>query len=140
MKSYHVARRFLWSATAAKVVLTSAAGVAYVLAVTHPTPLGTRLLLLACMIVFGWLYYVRLPKMPTQINVSDDGWVQFQGRKGAQKVHVASIRSIGQGIGRRTVKVRHGGGKIRMPNRIDGFYDFLSTVKSLNPAINIQGF
>jgi hypothetical protein len=140
MKSYRVARRFLWSVTTAKVVLTLGAGVAYVLAVTHPTPLGTRLFLLACMIAFGWLYYVRLPRMPTQIDVFKDGWVQFQGRQGTQKVHVASIKSIGQGIGRRTVKVRHGGGKIRMPNRVEGFYDFLSTVKSLNPAIVVRGF
>jgi hypothetical protein len=140
MKSYCVARRFLWSVTAAKIVLTSAAGVAYVLAVTHPTPLGPRLLLLACMTAFGWLYYVRLPRMPTQIDLSNDGWVQFRGRKGTQKVHVGSIRSIGQGIGRRTVKVRHGGGRIRMPNRVEGFYDFLSTVKSLNPAIVVRGF
>ena len=140
MKSYRVARRFLWSVTTAKIVLTLAAGVAYVLAVTHPTPLGTRLFLLACMIAFGWLYYVRLPRMPTQIDVSNDGWVLFRGRKGTQKVHVATIKSIGQGIGRRTLKVRHGGGKIRMPNRVEGFYDFLSTVKNLNPAINIQGF
>jgi hypothetical protein len=111
-----------------------------VLAVTHPTPLGARLLLLACMIVFGWLFYVRLPKMPTQIDVSNDGWVQFQGRNGTQNVHVASIRSIGQGIGRGTLKVGHEKGKIRMPNRVEGFYDFLSTVKSLNPAITIRGF
>lgn len=140
MKSYRVSRRFLWSVTTARIVLTSTAGVFYVLAVTHPTPLGTRLLLLACMIVLGWLYYVRLPKMPTQIDVSNDGWLQFQGRNGTQKLHVASIRSIGQGIGRATLKVRHANGKIRMPNRVEGFYDFLSTVKSLNPAIVIRGF
>ena len=71
MKSYRVARRFLWSVTTARIVLTIAAGVAYVLAVTHPTPLGTRLFLLACMITFGWLYYVRLPRMPTQIDYDD---------------------------------------------------------------------
>jgi len=73
MKSYRVGRRFLWSMTAAKIVLTIAAGLCYVLAVANPTPLGPRLLLLACMIVFGWLFYVRLPKMPTQIDVSNDG-------------------------------------------------------------------
>jgi hypothetical protein len=126
--------------TAAKIILTALAGVCYVVAVTHPTPLAPRLLLLACMIAGGWLLYVRLPKMPTEIDVADDGWVQFRGRRGTQQVHVASIRSIGQGLGGGTVKVRHGGGNLRMPNRVKDFYDFLSTVKTMNPAIVIRGF
>jgi hypothetical protein len=140
MKSYRVSRLFLWSTTAAKYVLTAAAAGCYVYAVTHPTPLGIRLLLLAGMILLGWLFYVRLPKMPTEIDLANDGWIEFRNRRGAQQVHVASIRSIGQGIGRRTVRVRHGGGRLRLPNRVRDFYDFLATVKSMNPAIEIRGF
>jgi hypothetical protein len=140
MKSYRVSRAFLWSTTAAKYILTAAAAGSYIYAVTHPTPLGFRLALLACMIIFGWLFYVRLPKMPTEIDVSNNGWIEFRNRRGAQQVHVASIRSIGRGIGRRTVRVRHGGGRLRLPNRVRDFYDFLATVKTMNPAIEIRGF
>ena len=140
MKTYRVPRRFLWFTTAAKVVLTVAAGGAYVAAVTHPTPMPARLALLAAMIVFGWLFYVRMPKMPTEIDVTPDGWVHFRGRRGQMRVHVASIQSIGRGLNRRTVRLRYAGGRLRLPNRFRGFYDFLSTVKGLNPAIDIRGF
>jgi len=140
MKSYRVSRAFLWSTTALKYTLTFAAAGCYAYAVTHPTPLGPRLLLLACMMIFGWLFYVRLPKLPTEIDVTKDGWIEFRNRRAAQQVHVASIRSIGRGLGRRTVRIRHGGGKLRLPNRVRDFYDFLSTVKTMNPAIEIRGF
>jgi len=140
MKSYRVSRAFLWSATAAKYILTAAAAGCYLYAVSHPTPLAPRLLLLALMIIFGWIFYVRLPKMPTEIGVANDGWIEFRNRRGTQQVHVASIRSIGRGIGRRTVRVRHGGGKLRLPDRVRDFYDFLATVKTMNPAIQIRGF
>jgi len=140
MKSYRVSRAFLWSATVAKYILTAAAAGCYLYAVSHPTPLGPRLLLLALMIIFGWIFYVRLPKMPTEIGVANDGWIEFRNRRGTHQVHVASIRSIGRGIGRRTVRVRHGGGKLRLPDRVRNFYDFLATVKTMNPAIEIRGF
>jgi hypothetical protein len=140
MKTYRVSRPFVWLMAGSKVALTGLAAVLYGMAVTHPTPLPLRLLLLAGLAGFGWLYYVRLPKMPTEIAVTPDGWVDFKGRKGTHRVHVASIRSIGRGLRRGTVRVRHAGGKLRMPNRFGAFYDFLSTVKGMNPAIEIRGF
>jgi len=140
MKSYTVSRAYVWTTTAAKYLMTAAAAGLYIAAVTHPTPIGPRLLLLAGMIIFGWLFYVRLPKMPTRIDVANDGWIEFRNHRGSQQVHVASIRSIGRGIGRRTIRVRHGGGRVRLPGRIRDFYDFLATVKTMNPAIAIRGF
>ena len=140
MKSYRVSRPFLWLTMATKFTLTAAAAVLYVVAVTHPTPLAPRLLLLAALILFGWLFYVRLPKMPTEIDLAEDGLIEFRARRGAQKVHVASIRSIGRGIGTRSARVKHNGGTLRIPGRIREFYDFLATVKTMNPAIEIRGF
>ena len=140
MKSYRVSRPVLWLTSAAKFTLTAAAAVLYVVAVTHPTPLMPRLMLLAAMIFFGWFFYVRLPKMPTEIDLASDGWIAFRRRKGAQQVHVASIRSIRRGPGRRSARVRHGGGTVRIPGRVREFYDFLASVKAMNPAIEIRGF
>lgn len=141
MKTYRVSKPFLWFLTGSKVALTALGAFAYVQAVTHPTPLPARVLLLGVLAGLGWLFYVRLPKMPTQIAVTPDGWVVFEGRGGTrQQVHVASIRSIGRGLGRRSVRLRHGGGRLRLPNRFTAFYDFLSTVKRMNPAIDIRGF
>jgi hypothetical protein len=140
MKSYRLSRRVSWFLSIAKVALTVLAGWAYVLAVTHPTPLAGRLLLLLVLAAFIWLFYVRLPSMPSEIDVNDDGWVSFRGRRGTQQVHVASIRSIGRGLLGKTVRVRHGGGKLQMPGGVKNFYDFLATVKGMNPVIDIRGF
>jgi hypothetical protein len=82
MKTYRVSRLYRWSMVGAKVVLTGVAGGLYLAAVTHPTPMAMRLWLLAGISAFIWLFYVRLPKMPTQITVTDDGWVNFQCRRG----------------------------------------------------------
>ena len=140
MKSYRVSRPFLWLTSATKFTLTAAAAVLYVVAVSNPTPLAPRLLLLAAMIFLGWLFYVRLPKMPTEIDLTSDGWVAFRGRRGTKQVHVANIKSIGRGLGRRSARVRHGEGSLTVPGRIREFYDFLASVKTMNPAIEIRGF
>ena len=110
MKTYRVSRPFLWLTTASKVVLTAVAALLYVLAVTQPTPTAARLLLLAGLTLFGWIMYVRLPRMPTEIDVSDEGWVDFRSRRGTTRVQAADIRSIGRSLGRGTVRVRHAGG------------------------------
>src|SRR5207248_5090910 len=117
MKTYRVSRLYRWSRAGAKLLLTAVAGVLYVLAVTQPTPLALRLLLLAGIALFGWLFYVRLPKMPTEITVTDDGWVSFQSRRGTTRVQATDIRSIGRSFGRRSLRVVHAGGQVRLPNR-----------------------
>jgi hypothetical protein len=138
MKTYRVSRLYRWSRALAKVILTGIAGFLYVFAVTQPTPLAFRLLLLAGIALFGWLFYVRLPKMPTEITITEDGWVSFQSRRGTTRVQAADIRSIGRSFGRRTLKVEHAGGQVRLPNRFRRLLDLLLTLKGLNPAIDIQ--
>jgi hypothetical protein len=140
MKTYRVSRTYRWSRTGAKVVLTVVAGILYFLAVTNPTPLVPRLLLLAGMAFFGWLFYVRLPKMPTEISFTDDGWVNFQSRRGTTQVQAADIRSIARSFGRRTLRVEHTDGQLLVPNRFRRLVDILLTLKGLNPAIDIRGF
>jgi hypothetical protein len=140
MKTYNLSRAYRWSRAGAKVLLTIVATILYVVAVTHPTPLPARLLLLAAIAFFGWLFYVRLPQMPTQISFTDDGWVNFQNRRGSTRVQAADIRSITRGLGRRTLRVEHAGGKVSMPNRFTRLLDILLTLKGMNPAIDIRGF
>jgi hypothetical protein len=138
MKTYRVSRLYLWSRIGAKYVLTAVAAFLYVAAVTHPTPLAARLVLLAAIALFGWLFYVRLPRMPTEITVTDDGWVDFRSRRGKTRVQAADIRWIGRGFGRRTLRVQHAGGQIQVPNRFRRWFDFLLTVKGLNPALDVR--
>ena len=138
MKTYRVSRLYRWSRAMAKVILTGLAGSLYVFAVTHPTPLVFRLTLLAGIALFGWLFYVRLPRIPTEITITDDGWVSFRSRRGTTRVQAADIRSIGRSFGRRTLKVDHAGGQLRMPNRFRRLLDLLLTLKGLNPSIEIR--
>jgi hypothetical protein len=138
MKTYHVSRFYRWSRALAKLILTGVAGFLYVFAVTHPTPLAFRLLLLAGIALFGWLFYVRLPKMPTEITITEDGWVSFRSRRGTTRVQAADIRVIGRSFGRRTLKVEHAGGRVRLPNRFRRLLDLLLTLKGLNPSIDIR--
>jgi hypothetical protein len=76
--------------------------------------------------------------LTTEVTVTDDGWLDFRSRHGTTRVRAADIRSIGRSFGRRTVRVEHAGGRIRLPNRFRRTFDFLLTVKGLNPAIDIQ--
>ncbi len=143
MKIYRLPRPYLWLVGATKLALTIAGAVLYIRAVTHPTPLPARLTLLAGLATFGWLAYVRLPKMPTAIAVSEDGSIDFNSRRGTMRVRAGEIRSIRRGflsLGRGSVKVRHARGRLRMANRFPAFYDFLATVKAANPGVAIKGF
>jgi hypothetical protein len=140
MKTYRVSRLYRWSLATAKVILTGLAGVLYYAAVTHPTPLATRLWLLAGIALFGWLFYVRLPKVPTQITIGEDGLIEFKSHRGTTAVKAADIRSIGQTFSRRTLRVNHAGGQVRLPNRFKKLVDFLLTVKGMNPSIEMVGF
>jgi hypothetical protein len=140
MKTYRVSRLYHWSRIGAKVILTAVAGLLYVAAVTQPTPLALRLVLLAGITLFGWLFYVRLPKMPTEITISEDGWVNFQSGRGATRIQAADIGSIKRSFGRRSLQVQYAGGQVRLPNRFRKLVDLLLTLKGLNPAIDIRGF
>jgi hypothetical protein len=140
MKTYRVSRAYRWSRFGAKLILTVVAGVLYILAVTHPTPLGFRLLLLAGIALFGWLFYVRQPRIPTEIIVTEDGWLNFRSRRGTTRVQAGDIRSIGRSFGWRTLNIEHSGGRVRVPNRFRKLVDLLLTVKGLNPAVEFRGF
>jgi hypothetical protein len=140
MKTYRVSRFYRWSRLGAKVILTGLGAVFYVLAVTHQTPLAVRLLLLAGLAFFGWLFYVRLPNMATEITVAEDGWVSFRSGRGTTRVQATDIRSIARNFGRRTLSVEHAGGKVRVPNRLTRLVDLLLTMKGHNPSLEIRGY
>jgi hypothetical protein len=140
MKTYRVSGLYRWSLFGAKTILTAAAGVLYLLAVTQPTPMAARVWLLAGIALFGWLFYVRLPKVPTRITITSDGKVEFQSRRGSTTVRAVDIRSIGPTYLRRSLRVKHAGGEVRVPNRFKKLVDLLLTVKGLNPSIEMVGF
>jgi hypothetical protein len=140
MKTYRVSRLYRWTWLGAKVILTIVGAGLYLGAVTHHTPLPARLALLAGLALFGWIFYVRLPKVPTEITISEDGWVNFKSSRGTTSVPAADIRLIARSFGRRTLRVVHSSGQVRIPNRFRKLVDLLLTVKGLNPSLEIRGF
>jgi hypothetical protein len=96
------------------------------------------LLLLAGIALFGWLFYVRLPEVPTEISITEDGWVSFKSRRGTTRVLATDIRAIVRSFGRRSLKFEYAGGQVRLPNRFRRLLDLLLTLKGLNPSIDIR--
>ena len=97
----------------------------------------------------AWLFVVLLGigllnsymylRFPFEIKLIDD---MFEFRSVVRKtlVPVAEIKSVRAKrytIG--FVDVRHARGTVHLINQMDGFHEFVGTVKSLNPAAKIEG-
>jgi uncharacterized membrane protein len=85
------------------------------------------------LISYMWLRY------PFEIRVND-GMAEFRSVVRKTVVPVAEIKSVRAPrytIG--FVDVQYERGTVHLINQMDGFHDFVSTVKSLNPAARIEG-
>lgn len=75
-----------------------------------------------------------------EIKVRDDSVIEFRSvfrRTTISPMEVKSVRAKPYALG--FVDVVHAGGTVHLLNQMDGFHDFVSTLKSLNPAVKIQG-
>jgi hypothetical protein len=75
-----------------------------------------------------------------QIDVGEDGLVEFKSRRGTTALKASEIQSIEPTFWRRALRVNYAGGQVRVPNRFKKLVDFLLTVKGLNPSIEMLGF
>jgi hypothetical protein len=83
--------------------------------------------------------YVWL-RFPFEIRIRDDNVIEFRSifrRVAISPNEIEAVRAKKYALG--FVDVVHEGGKVHLLNHIDGFHDFLATVKSLNPAVKIEG-
>jgi hypothetical protein len=88
----------------------------------------------ALFVAYMWL------RIPFEIKIHDDTMVEFRsvlGRTIISPVEVKSVRAKPYALG--FVDIVHQKGKVHLLSQMDGFHDFLSTIKSLNPAIKIEG-
>lgn len=88
-----------------------------------------------CFVTWGWYAYL---KVPFEIRIRNDNSVEFRGvlkRTVLFPRDIESIKAWGGGM----VKIRHGGGSLRLFSQMDGFHDFILTVRSLNPDIETKG-
>ena len=79
-------------------------------------------------------------RFPFEIKVRDDSFIEFRSVfRGTtiSPMEVKSVRAKPYALG--FVDVVHQGGTVHLLNQMDGFHDFISTLKSLNPSVKIQG-
>ncbi len=79
-------------------------------------------------------------RFPFEIKVRDDSIIEFRSvfrRTTISPMEVKSVRAKPYALG--FVDVVHQGGTVHLLNQMDGFHDFISTLKSLNPSVKIQG-
>jgi hypothetical protein len=99
--------------------------------------------LLTCLLVC-WLFFRFALGFPIEITVDEDRSINFRSRLRTVTIPVDNVVSIRTGDwfdpNRFQALVRHKSGKLLLVNHFSDFKDFLTTVKTLNPAIEIKGF
>jgi hypothetical protein len=93
--------------------------------------------------VSGMFFHFAL-RFPIEIRIHDDRVISFRSRIRTISIAVDDIVVISTGRwfdpNRFNGLVRFKGGKLTFVNRFSNFKDFLTTVKDLNPAIEVKGF
>jgi hypothetical protein len=87
--------------------------------------------------------YDRNPRCG-EIRLSDDGTCELETKRRVIRLHVNEIRSVkyrrnSEDTGE-SHTIHYQGGKIRVAERMTGFPDFLSRLKTLNPAVDLTSF
>ena len=79
-------------------------------------------------------------RFPFEIKLRDDAIVEFRSvfrRITVSPVEIKSVRAKPYALD--FVDVVLQGGTVHLLSQMDGFHEFITTLKSLNPAIRIQG-
>ena len=101
-----------------------------------PPPRFIGLIWLAILVWNGyWVFSI-----PHRIVVSETGAMEFQSvlrRWVVTPVEIESIKPQNSHVGFLTVRTARG--KIRLLNQFDGFHEFLSDLKHMNPSVELRG-
>jgi hypothetical protein len=87
-----------------------------------------------CFLSYMWL------RVPFEIRVRDDSTIEFRSMFRTTVVsprEIKSVRAKRYSVG--LVDVAHQRGAVHLLNQMDGFHDFIATIKSINPAVEIKG-
>ncbi len=79
-------------------------------------------------------------RFPYQITIRDDASVEFKSifRKTTTSLsEIVSVQAKRNAIG--FVDVVHNMGTVHLLNQMDGFHDFVATIKAANPAVTVKG-
>jgi len=79
-------------------------------------------------------------RIPFEIKILDNTIIEFRSllrRTTVSPTDIKSVRAKRYALG--LVDVLHEGGTVHLLSQMDGFHDFISTIKSINPAAKIKG-
>jgi hypothetical protein len=79
-------------------------------------------------------------RFPYEITVSDDARVEFKSifrTTTTSLSEIVSVQAKRNAVG--FVDVVHATGTVHLLNQMDGFHDFVATIKAANPAVTIEG-
>ena len=91
-------------------------------------------------LLFGLFYAYFFWRIPFKITCQDDDVIEFRSvfrRIVVSPIEIKSVRAKRYMPG--FVDVVHRDGTIHLVSQIDGFHDFIWTIKQINPAITIKG-
>jgi hypothetical protein len=92
------------------------------------------MLVVALFTAYMWL------RVPFEIKVRDDGIIEFRSLLRSVAVspgEIMSVRAKRYALG--FIDVVHSRGTVHMLSQMDGLHEFITTLKSVNPAVKIQG-
>jgi hypothetical protein len=95
--------------------------------------------LLLCTVIMVFIAYMFL-RIPFEIRIRDDGMLEFRslfGRTSLSPSEVISVKARGSQLG--FADLRSSTRTIPLITQMDGFHEFLSTLKSLNPSVELRG-
>jgi hypothetical protein len=88
----------------------------------------------ALFVAYMWL------RIPFEIKTHDDTSIEFRSvfrRTIISPIEIKSVCAKPYALG--FVDVVHQNGRVHLLSQMDGFHDFITTLKSLNPAVKIKG-
>jgi len=79
-------------------------------------------------------------RIPFEIRIHDDNMVEFRSVLRTTIISPSEIKSVrAKPYALGFVDVAHQKGQVHLLTQMDGFHDFISTIKLLNPAVKIEG-
>ncbi len=87
----------------------------------------------------GFVAYMWL-RIPFEIKIHDDNTVEFRSvlrRTTVSPGEIISVKAKPYALG--FLDLRHSKGTVHLISQIGGFHDFISTLKSLNPSVEVKG-
>jgi hypothetical protein len=135
-KQYQTVALFVWARglPAFMIVFVILAGI------NAPANGDAAMLLLFGLPMGGFLLW-RSMRMPTRIELHDDGNIVFSAPSRRIEIPASNINLIRPDQFKELglLVVEHANGEFKMINQFDSFHDFLTELKRLNPSVELRG-